>query len=227
MNQIKTIIFTISIFYFQCNKLDHTKVEGFKEVVFLNENIKKHTHIRLNINTSIYSNFGDKKEIDYCPKFTISKILDFSAFQYSTKSGTKHAEMVKVKCGVLTGWIYLIPFQYNLGNESELKEKITMIDNAEKFRSKMVGFYSLKYFRIKLDHGQNAIIAFADSNSVVSDIFPIYYEIKDNEWMLENKETKMVLKKDDYKFSFQVIKDETGKFNFLNDKVLDTFLLEL
>ncbi|EOQ88537.1 hypothetical protein LEP1GSC202_0322 [Leptospira yanagawae serovar Saopaulo str. Sao Paulo = ATCC 700523] len=197
---------------------------GFKEVPFIHEHWTKHDFALLKNKTEIFEHLEDKIPIDFCPKDTISRIEKFSSFFYSNKYQQIRLDRILITCGAVSGWVNLKSGNLILGNEKVLKNIIGNTLSIDRFKSRMTGITTISYFRISMTPEQSVYFGFKDSKRTIKEIFPIFYERNENEWILENENTKLQIEKNLKYYKFKVLKDKHKIFNFLNNK---EFILEL
>ncbi|MCW7467852.1 hypothetical protein [Leptospira levettii] len=217
----KKFYILLILLFIYCSKpleINDKVYNGFYEVPFIHEYWTKHDFVLLKNNTDIFENLGDKTPIDYCPKDTISKIDKFSSFFYSNKNQQIRLDRILITCGAVSGWINLKYGNLILGEEPFLQNLIGKTLSIDKFKRRMTGMTTISYFRLSITPEQTVYFGYKDSNKTIKEIFPIYNEVRENEWILENKNTKLQIENDSKLYKFKVLKDNLGNFHFLNNK---------
>ncbi|MDX1959497.1 MAG: hypothetical protein SFU98_13040 [Leptospiraceae bacterium] len=207
-----------------CNSREY---DSFKEVPFLHEHWTKHTHVKINLKTEIYSRLGDKNYIDYCQEDTISEIQKFSSFFYKLNNQMIRQDRILITCGTITGWIKLSRKNLTLGNESDLLKLIGKTDIIERFKRSMMRRVTLRYFRLAYTNDLMIYLVFVDSNSSITELFPEYKEVKENEWIFENENTSLYIVKTNDSYIFKVLKDKKNKLKFLHNQEYKLELVEI
>jgi len=217
MRKYFNYLFLIAL-YSIISHCNNNEFKNFKEVPFIHEYWTKHTHVKINIKTKIYSKLADKNEIDYCPVDTITKIQKFASFFYKFKNQMLREDRILITCGIVTGWIQLNRKNLTIGDEATLLKIIGKNELIEKFKRRMTGLVTLRYFRLAFTNDLNVYLAFVDSNSSITELFPEFTELEDNKWLVENENTILYISKTRDSYIFEVKKDKKNKFKFLNNQ---------